>query len=211
MTQSRPAKRPVHTFAGVTVCACGKKMYVPTNTPKYVCTACRNKIPIVEVETMFLERIQGLMESAESLTEYLERTSGAINDKQRLVEAMRAELRKVSEAADQTYQLYLDKGLNSVQFKERYQPLDTRKHELEAELPKIEAEVDTLKINSLSTEEIMARAKDLPTRWKSMTPDERRQLIEVVVKEIMVGPNTFDVTLYELPIFEFMTNRQRML
>jgi site-specific DNA recombinase len=124
---------------------------------------------------------------------------------------MRTELKRVSDEADQTYRLYLDRGLDVPQFKERYQPLDARKKELEAELPKIEAEVDALKINSISAAEVMQRAQDLPARWQKMTSEERRQLIEIVVKENLVGEKEFDVTLYELPIFKEVTNKQRML
>jgi len=211
VTQVRPTKRAVHTFAGVTLCTCGKKMYVPSNSPKYICMTCRNKIPIVDLEALFLERVQGFMASPDALAEYFDRTAGIVADKQRLFESIRTELGRVAADADRTYQLYLDGGLDVKQFKERYQPLDDRKKQLEADLPKVEAEVDALKINSLSGKEVASKAKDLPSRWKSMTPDERRQLIEITVKEIIIGENTFDVTLYELPIFKEVVNRQRTL
>jgi len=61
--QKTPGKRPVHIFAGIVFCHCGQKMYVPTSTPKYVCQKCKNRIPIVDLEAIFIDELKGYLVS----------------------------------------------------------------------------------------------------------------------------------------------------
>jgi len=208
---ARPAKRAVHLFAGLTFCECGKKMYVPTNTPKYVCTVCRNKIPVVDLENIFIDELKGYLVSSERVAEYLNRANDSISEKTALLESMRKDAQKVRQEADQTYRLYLDGGLTVQQFKERYQPLDDRKNQLEAEIPRIEADVDLLKVDSFSSEQIMAEARDLHSRWGSMGQEERRRIVELLVKDVIIAKEGITLNLCYLRSFEEMTNRQRTL
>lgn len=206
---SRPAKRAVHLFAGLTSCQCGKKMYVPTNTPKYVCTSCRNKIPIVDLEGIFLDELKNYLVSPANIASYLKKANSTTTEKTQLLESLRSELNKLKQQADQTYRLYLEGGLTAQQFKEIYDPLDGRKHQLEDEIPRVEAELDVLKVDSFSSEHIMAEAHDLHSRWPKMTQEERRRMTELLVKDIVVGKGEITLNICYIPSYEEMTIGQR--
>ena len=209
--QMRPGKRPVHVFAGLVSCACGKRMYVPSNTPKYVCTACRNKIPIVDLEGIFMDELKDYLVSPERVADYLSKADGAVTERTRLLEILRKEHETVKGEADKTYRLYLDGALTVPQFKEKFQPLDARKHQIEEEIPRVESEIDLLKINGLSSEHIMAEARNLHARWPKMNAEDRRRIVESLVKSITVGKGEISINLYKLPTCEEMTIKQRTL
>lgn len=204
----RLGKRPVHLFSGLVSCHCGKKMYVVSGSPKYACAACKNRIPAADLEGIFLDELTNHLLSPTKVAEYLAKANGAISEKTQLLDTLRKELQKVKGEADKTHELYLADGLTVPQFKERYQPLDDRKRQLEDEIPRIEAEADILKTNEFSTEAIMAEARNLRARWPKMSPVERRKIVELLVKDIVIGKDEIDLNLCYTPSFEDTTNRQ---
>jgi len=206
---TRPGKRPVQLFAGLTFCACGEKMYVPSRSPKYVCTKCRNKIPIVDLEGIFMDELQNYLLSPEKVAAYLQGANGTITDKTRQLDTLQKELQRVKTDADRAYALYMEGGMTIPQFKERYQPLDERKVQIQAELPKLEAELDVLRIDGLTSEHIMAEVQDLHGRWPKLALDEKRKIVELLVKDIKIGDGEIAFNLCYRPTYEEVANTQR--
>jgi site-specific DNA recombinase len=207
--QKRPAKKPVHVFAGVAHCACGEKMYVPSNSPKYVCRACRNKIPIVDLDEFYREEIKDFSLSPQGIADYLKSSNRTAEEKDRLLTVQREELQRVKKEIQRTNELYQQEKLDADGFAEFYAPLNERKKQIEATLPRLEAELDTLKVNTLSTEEIATQAASLYDRWQTMPPDEKREMVQLITQKIVIDKDEITISLYYSPSCKDMANRWR--
>jgi site-specific DNA recombinase len=135
----RLGPKAVHPFAGLMVCQCGEKMYVKSNTPKYICWKCRVKIPIVDMDSVFREELTGYLVSPENAAKYVASANQFLTEKTALLETLRSELRTVKEEGDKLIKLYDGDGFTVQQFKARFTPIDTRREQLEAELATTEA------------------------------------------------------------------------
>jgi hypothetical protein len=208
-SQKRPAQKPVHIFAGIAQCECGQKMYVPSNSPKYICRGCRNKISIADLDGIFCEEIKGYSLSPEAIANYLKSSNETANGKERLIPMQREELQRVRKEIQRTYDLYQQEKLDADGFSKFYTPLEERRKQLEAELPRLEAEVDILKVNALSAEEIASQASNLYDNWQTMKPEEKREIIEVITDKIIIGKDEITIRLYHSPSCKDMAKGAR--
>ncbi len=207
--QKRPAKKPVHIFAGVAVCECGEKMYVPSNTPKYVCRACRNKISIADLDSIYMDEIKDFSLSPEAIGNYLKSSNDTAAEKERLLAVTRQDLENTDKEIRRTYDLYQKEQIDGDGFAKFYQPLQERRKQLEAAIPRLEAELDILKVESLSAEEIALQAQNLHHRWQAMQPEEKRELIEIITKEIIIGKDEITINYCYAPSSKEMAKRWR--
>ena len=102
-------------------------------------------------------------------------------------------------------------NVTSQGFGDFYKPAEERLNQLLAELPKLEAQIDHIKVSNLSTEEIIAEAKTLYDRWPEPSVDRRCGIVESVVEKITVGNGEIDITLSYLPTSEEMVKSQQAL
>src|SRR5579871_5622941 len=98
-----------------------------------------------------------------------------------------------------THRLYLDGGITSQGFKEFYMPAEERLNQLNSELPKLHAEVDFLKVNRLSEDDILREAATLYDRWPKLPLDDKRKIAESLVEKIVIGDSEIDITFSYLP------------
>jgi site-specific DNA recombinase len=207
----RLGKKPVQLFAGLAYCTCGRKMYVKAKSPKYVCETCRNKIPIVDLEGIVHEELQDYFVQPERIAAHLAGANERLREKVALLQTHLGEIQRIRDEMTRTHRLYLDGSITSQGFGEFYKPAEERLNQLQVELPKLEAEIDHLKVSNLSAEEVVSEAERLYTRWPQIPVEEKRRIVESIIERITIGDGEIDITLSHMPSSIEFTKSQQAL
>jgi site-specific DNA recombinase len=197
----RPARKAAHLFAGFAYCTCGAKMYVWSNSPKYRCAACNNKIPVDDLEAVYREQLREFLLSPDEIDAHAAAAKEAIAEKTILIEATEAELRKVEAEEDRLYQLYMADGLSKEDFARRNKPVSARRAQLVDELPRLQADLTVLQIGSLSRDATLSDAQGLAQRWGDLAKEEKRQIIESITDRIVIGKDQVEIHLIQVAPF----------
>jgi site-specific DNA recombinase len=206
-----PGKLPTHTFGNLAWCACGGKMYVRVESAKYDCRKCHNKIPVCDLEGIFHEELQTFFADPQKIAGHVRSAHQTITEKAQLVETQERSIQKLREEMSQTHRLFLDGHVTPQGFGEFYKPAEQRLNQLIKELPKLQAEVDYLKVNELSADAVLKEARALYTGWPTLPPEEKRKIAEALCEKIVVGKDEIDITLAYLPTSEEPCKSQQQL
>jgi hypothetical protein len=182
-------------------------MYVPSNTPKYVCYGCRNKIPTDDLESVFQEQLRGFLISPEEVAKYLASADHVLKEKQELLQVLEAERTKLERELDRTMQLYFAGEISKDGVGREYGPREDRVKQLQDQIPALQGEIDFLKIQYLSRDEILTEAKDLASRWPNLAADEKRQIVENITESITITKDEVFIDLCYLPSAADRTSR----
>ena len=194
-----PLKRVVNIFSGVVYCKCGNKMYVPSNSPKYTCRKCRNKIGVSDLEELFQEQLKTFLFSDQEIESYFKKADNLIKEKTELLTSLEGEAKDVKGEMDRLIRLVHRGELPEEGFGRHYKPLEERLGQIEKQLPELQAEIDFLKIQYLSSDEILSEAKDLNERWPSLNETEKRNIIETITDRIIIDTNDVIIRLNYFP------------
>jgi site-specific DNA recombinase len=200
--RSRPrpvARTGVHLFAGIAHCECGTRMYVKAGSPKYVCEVCRNKIPIADLEAVFLSELHRFLLSPAEIEAHARAATDAMREKEGLIERTIADLRKVEADEAGVFELYHSGQIVKDDFAHHHRPFADRRRQLSDELPRLQAELDVMRISAASQEEAVLGARTLTEQWPALTATEKRQMVEATTGRITVGKEEIEIDLHSLP------------
>jgi site-specific DNA recombinase len=190
-----PARRAIHLFTSFAFCHCGGKMHVPYKSPNYHCRKCKNYISAADLEAVYHEQLKSFVFSEAEMKQYFNQAEERLGEKEHLLETLAAEAKAVKEQMDNMVKLYLAGEMAQQGFGRHYQPLEERLGQIEEQLPVLQGEIDFLKIQYLSNDEVLAEAKDLYSRWETLETAEKRKIIETITEQIIVGDGEITINL----------------
>jgi site-specific DNA recombinase len=192
----RTPRKVANLFSGLCYCACGHKMYVPSGVQKYVCNknGCRSRIETEVLEAIFESELETFSKYPETLELSQSESETKLTTVSELITGVELNLRQNNQQIDSLLTLHQSGALDVSGFKGRYQSLGEHNRELEAELPKLVKERDSLEV-VLSTRELArAETKDVARRYSALSFPERRRFIETVLEQVVIGDGEVSFT-----------------
>lgn len=195
----RPGRKSEHLFGGLVLCHCGTKMYVLSGSTKYVCQACRNKIPAEALETVFLSRLAEFLSSPEETESYLSEASERLENKRALLASLKRDVSTVEREMADLFSLYRDGGLSAEGFRRRNEPLEERLASLGEEIPRVEGEISFLEIEEMGSMDLVEQAGAIVEGWKEIPFEDRRVIVEHLLERVEIADGTISFSIYNRP------------
>jgi site-specific DNA recombinase len=212
----KPSKKTTHLFGGYVWCECGGRMYVPAmpsnRTPKYICRKCRNKIVEKDLEEIFQDELKRFFFSPQDIQTSIEAADRTLKEKQDLLATQQDEIERIKAEMNRLIRLHGKGEIPDKGFGRHYQPLEDRLEQLEAAVPTLQGEIDFLKIQSYSVADAVTSAQDLYSHWADLEESEKRQIVENITDNILIGNEEITINLNYRPASnELVRNGQHNL
>ena len=196
-----PGPKAVYLLSGYLNCENGHPMYVYHNTPnpKFRCRKCNINLDVADMDEIYHEQLKTFLLTETDVKEYIKNGNERLNEKMNLLETTQNKLTKIRKEIKDLIDLRIKGELNAETLAPYIKPLEEQANQLEYQLPALEADVDFLKIEQLSSETVLHGAKDLYNNWKTLPFEEKRSIIEVITKGITVSKSSIDINLSYQP------------
>jgi site-specific DNA recombinase len=153
----------------------------------------------VDLEEIVQGELKMFFGQSERIAGHLQAADRNLTEKSDLLATHQQEIQKVRDEMQQIKQLYLQKQISGDGFRDFYTPIEERMNQLNAKLPKLEAEVNWLKAHKLSANDVLYEANTLHDRWPKMPMPDKRKIVEALIEKLVIGNGTIDITYSCLP------------
>lgn len=199
-------RKSVHLFSGIVLCECGTKMYMRSNSPKYVCSNCKNKINPDDLEGIFHSQLENFLFSDTEIQNHLNSEFEKVKGKEQLMEVRKKELQKLKHKISDVLELYHEGELSKEGFREHHSPLYEKQKQVEKSIVELQGEIDAIKMQSLDNEQVLHDAQSLHKQWHTFTNDDKKTIIEAITDSIIIGNEDIEINLSYIPTLTQETN-----
>lgn len=204
-------RKGVHIFSGKIECHCGTKMYMRTLSPKYICPNCKNKIAPNDLEEIFHSQLECFLFSDTEIQNHLNKEKLVLANKEELLETRKKEFLKVKQKVSNILELYHEGELSKEAFREHYEPVYQNQNQIEDSIMAIQGEIDALKLESLNNSQILYDARNLHNHWSNFTLEEKKDIIDLITKSIIIGKEDIEINLTYIPTLEKKTEDAKII
>lgn len=179
-------------LSGYVFCHCGGKMATRLSHKNYICPKCKNRIDSETIDHIFHEQLKGRIASLDP-EQYRAEKDHELAEAQRRYAVTAAEREKLAKRRSALVSMRADGDLDKASFQEEYKPLEARIAQLNDELPALEAAMSLAQVQRQSAETVIDDAKTLYEQWEIMPFEQKRGIVETVVRQIVIGSDTVEI------------------
>ena len=187
-----------YLLAGMVKCHCGKPMYIFSTAKKFTCRECKNSIGEEVMNEIYQQHLKQYL-SGISPQMFIEEIEAEIKEKQSLLSSAVKKRGQLMKKMDDLVNLRLSDNLNKEHFAKLYKPLDLQVSQFHDSIPRLEAEIDFMRIQMKSSDYVLNEAKTLYMDWTDMQFAQKRAIAETVTEYITIGDDTINIALAYLP------------
>jgi len=191
-------KKAVYLLSGFVFCPCGTPMYVYQSSKSYACKKCKIRIAVADLDEIYQLYLKEYLVSINH-ADYVTQCDSQLHECTVLLEASRKERQKLSKRINDLLELRLDGSLTKERYMETYVPLEAQLQQLDAELPRLEAEIDVRTISLMSSDSVLTEVRTLHDEWHNLAFEQRRGIVETVTTSVEVGQADITINLAYAP------------
>jgi site-specific DNA recombinase len=195
---TRVGKKAAYLLSGFVKCGCKKSMYVQHKSKTYGCAKCKTRIRVADIDDIYQTYLKEYLASI-NIEAIRQDSDSQLREKRQLLSVLTKERARLAKRINELIELRLDGGLSKDRYAEQYAPIEEKIQQIDAQTPKLEAEIDVYEIHALSGEVVVKEAQTLFDQWEQFDLEQRRLIVETITTSIEVGKEDIVINLAYAP------------